>query len=56
MRYQLDAPLLPRNGHTLKVLGIARVSTINRDIQSLDDQDAMHTQWVEDHYDGPAEF
>ena len=56
MRNQLDPPLLPRNGRTLKVLGVARISTLNQDPQSLADQEAMHRQWVAEHYDGTAEF
>jgi site-specific DNA recombinase len=56
MRYQLDPPLLPRNGQVLKVLGVARISTINQDMQSLVDQEALHRQWVSGNYGGTAEF
>src|SRR3954453_4280986 len=56
MSSQLDPPLIPRNGTTLKVLAIARISTDNQDQQSLADQEAMHRRWVRDHFAGPAEF
>ncbi len=56
MQYQLNPPLIPRNGHTLRVLGVARISTINQDQQSLADQEALHRRWVLQHYDGAAEF
>src|SRR5262249_27496914 len=42
-------PLTPRNGHTLMVLGIARISTEHQDALSLDDQEALYRQWLAQH-------
>ena len=49
MRYQLNPPLSPRNGRTLKVLGVARISGPNQDEQSLEDQEALHRRWTREH-------
>src|SRR5690348_2822902 len=56
MRQLLDPPLTPRNGRTLRVLSVARISTLNQDQQSLADQEALHRRWVTEHYDGKADF
>jgi DNA invertase Pin-like site-specific DNA recombinase len=42
----LNPPLRPRNGQTLEVLGIARISTLNQDERSLADQEAMLRRWL----------
>ncbi|HMP06889.1 MAG TPA: recombinase family protein, partial [Lacipirellulaceae bacterium] len=52
----LSPPLRPRNGSLLRVLIVARISTIHQDARSLDDQEALCRRWIEDHYDGPVEF
>ena len=51
MASHLDPPLVPRHGSTLKVLGIARISTEHQDALSLDDQQALYHQWLVDHAD-----
>jgi hypothetical protein len=55
-RFQLDPRLSPRNGRALKAVGITRISTLNQDIRSLADQQALLRKWVEDRYGGPVEW
>jgi DNA invertase Pin-like site-specific DNA recombinase len=45
----LQPPLTPRNGATLKVLGIARISTEHQDVLSLADQEALYRRWLAEH-------
>jgi DNA invertase Pin-like site-specific DNA recombinase len=47
----LNPPINLRNGHTLKVLGIARISTEHQDRLSLDDQEALLRNWLTQHTD-----
>ena len=54
--YSLHPPLFARDRRTLRVLIVARISTIHQDARSLDDQEALCRRWIEDHYDGPVEF
>lgn len=54
-RYHVEPPLAPRNGR-LRALGITRISTLNQDVKSLADQQALLRKWVEDRYDGPVEW
>ena len=49
----LQPPLAPRDGHTLKVLGIARISTEHQDALSLGDQEALYRQWLAQHAGPP---
>ena len=44
-------PLAARNGHQLKVLGIARISTEHQDLLSLEDQEALYRRWLAEHTD-----
>ncbi len=53
---RLEPPLAPRNGSLLRVLGIARISTLNQDPKSLADQEALLRKWVEDRYDAQVEW
>jgi site-specific DNA recombinase len=46
----LTPPLRPRDGHTLRVLGVARISTLNQDERSLDDQEALLRRWLDRHH------
>jgi site-specific DNA recombinase len=55
-RLQLEPRLAPRNGRELKAVGITRISTLNQDIRSLADQQALLRKWVEDRYDGSVEW
>ncbi len=58
MTIKLNPPIVPRNGHTLKVLSVRRVSDPGpgkQDIRSLDDQGALHERWIKDHIDQPYE-
>ena len=55
-RHHLELALAPRNGRTLRVLGITRISTTHQDIRSLADQQALVHQWVEDRYEGQVEW
>ena len=52
MTANLDPPLVPQNGCLLKVVKVARISTDRQDPRSLDDQQALHEAYVEDHYAG----
>ena len=52
----LSPPLAPRNGRTLQVLGVCRISTDHQDDRSLDDQEALIRRYVAACYDAPAEF
>jgi DNA invertase Pin-like site-specific DNA recombinase len=52
----LQPPLTPRNGHTLKVLGIARISTEHQNALSLDDQEALYHRWLEQHASLPFDL
>src|SRR5262249_62148926 len=45
----LQPPLKARNGHTLKVLGVARISTEHQDALSLADQEALYRRWLDQH-------
>jgi site-specific DNA recombinase len=45
----LQPPLTARRGGTLRVLGIARISTIHQDKLSLEDQEALYRQWLDQH-------
>ena len=53
MTLLLSPPLRPRNGRTLEVLGIARISTVHQDELSLTDQEDLYRRWLGQHYDGP---
>jgi DNA invertase Pin-like site-specific DNA recombinase len=48
--------LAARNGHTLKVLGIARISTEYQDALSLEDQEALYRRWLGQHTSLPFEL
>ena len=45
----LEPPLRPRNGQTLIVLGIARISTDKQDELSLEDQEQLYRTWLKQH-------
>src|SRR5215831_881897 len=45
----LQPPLTLRSGHTLKVLGVARISTEHQDALSLADQEARYRGWLDQH-------
>lgn len=45
----LQPPLAARNGRTLKVLGIARISTEHQDALSLADQENLYRSWLGQH-------
>ena len=55
-RFQLEPRIAPRNGRVLKAVGITRISTLNQDIRSLADQQALLRKWVEDRYEGSVEW
>jgi site-specific DNA recombinase len=42
----LQPPLVAKNGTTLKVLAVCRISTVHQDERSLDDQQAMYRSWL----------
>lgn len=52
-RSSLQPPLSPRHGNTIRVLGIARISTLNQDERSLADQEALYRRWLDEHV-GPG--
>jgi site-specific DNA recombinase len=45
----LQPRLMPRIGHILLVLGIARISTVHQDQRSLADQEALYRAWLDRH-------
>jgi len=49
-------PLAPRDGAMLRVILIARISTVHQDARSLEDQAALCERHVRDHYPGPVQF
>lgn len=53
---QLNCPLVPKTGTVLNVLGIARISGVKQDELSLEDQEALYRQRIEDEYAGPNEL
>ena len=55
-RYHLEPALAPRNGLALRAVGITRISTINQDIKSLADQQALLREWVEHRFDGDVDW
>jgi site-specific DNA recombinase len=56
MTRRLDPPLAPRNGSTLRVLGVCRISTEHQDLKALEEQEASYRRYVNDHYDGHCEW
>ena len=56
MTVNLQPPLLARNGRTLKVLGIARISTIHQDLLSLEDQEQLYRKWLNQNTDLPYQL
>ena len=56
MKFNLDPPLVPKDGNVLKVLVIDRISTRNQDPKSNLDQQALDMNWVKDRYDGPIQW
>ncbi len=56
MAVNLQPPLLARNGHTLKVLGIARISTVHQDALSLEDQEQLYRKWLHQNTDLPYDL
>lgn len=51
-----DAPLQPRDGQTLWVLIVCRISTIHQEERSLDDQEAYVRKHLEARYKGKIEY
>jgi DNA invertase Pin-like site-specific DNA recombinase len=52
----LDPPLVPRDGRTLRVVAVCRISTEHQDQKSLNDQEALLRRYVSEHYDGPVKW
>lgn len=52
----LQPPLAARNGRKLKVLAICRISTVNQDEKSLEDQEASYREWITRHTDLPFDL
>jgi DNA invertase Pin-like site-specific DNA recombinase len=52
----MDPPVQPRNGDTLKVLGVCRSITDHRDVRALADQEALIRRHLAARYDGPIEY
>jgi DNA invertase Pin-like site-specific DNA recombinase len=55
-QYQLEPRLAPRNGHRLKILAVCRISTLNQDERSLEDQEALYRNWLTRHTDLPFDI
>ena len=56
MAAKLQPPLSAKNGHTLKVLGIARISTVHQNALSLEDQEQLYRNWLNQNTDLPYEL
>ena len=56
MLRNFGVPLRARDGQTLRVLGIARISSVHQDERSLADQEALYREWLDRNYDGPYEL
>jgi DNA invertase Pin-like site-specific DNA recombinase len=56
MTVSLDPPLTPKSGRTLKVLGVARISTEHQDKRSFDDQKNKMREYVGNSYAGPVDW
>lgn len=56
MAKNLQPPLLAKNGLSLKVLGIARISTIHQNALSLEDQEQLYRNWLNQNTDLPYEL
>lgn len=57
MASYLDPPLVPRNGHTLEVIMVCRVSDPRpgkQDERSLTDQEAKHREWLAQYTELPV--
>lgn len=57
--FALQPPIEPRNGHTVRVLVTCRVSDPRpgkQDERSLEDQRAMHEEWLQAHLNYPYEL
>ena len=55
----LTPPLTPKNGQTLQVLAVCRVSSPGenkQDIRSLDDQEALLKKWLDENTEYPLEL
>ena len=52
----LQPPLEARNGLMLRVLLICRISSVNQDERSLQDQEALYRRWIADHTDLPTDM
>jgi DNA invertase Pin-like site-specific DNA recombinase len=51
MASSLNPPLTAKNGHTLEVILVGRVSNPGpgkQSIESLDDQESMHLEWLKE--------
>jgi DNA invertase Pin-like site-specific DNA recombinase len=56
MNRSINPPLVARDGHKLRVLAVCRISTINQDEKSLDDQEASYRNWLDANTDLPYEL
>lgn len=44
----INPPLAAKDGRKLRVLAVCRISTLNQDERSLDDQEASYRRWLDD--------
>ena len=52
----INPPLVAKDGLKLRVLAVCRISTINQDEKSLDDQEASYRKWLDANTDLPYEL
>lgn len=52
----LSQPLKARNGSVLRVVAVCRISTEHQNERSLDDQEALHRNWLDNNWDGSLEI
>ena len=49
-------PLIPKNGNSLQVLGVCRISGHNQDEKSLADQENLYREWLKSHATVPFDL
>ncbi|WP_437193622.1 recombinase family protein [Planctomicrobium sp. SH527] len=53
---QSTEKFVPKNGHTLRVIGVCRISTVHQDEESLTDQEALYHTWLRQNVSEPYDL
>jgi len=56
MKSSFYPPRAPQRGSILKVILVCRISKESQDERSLNDQENLLRQWLQNHYDGPTDI